>query len=411
MLIDPSFLFTNTESGAYNKYVKSSSFLTENDLATLYAGIMQNAYLSMGAGNFNNSMQLGLSKIDKFKSGLFPIHTEQVGYTFITRPRLNLSDGNIRLNRIINSLETTDVKTGGQYVRNLSFMIRCLLDTQFTLNHATAASRSPLVDIYNPFLTPLCNCLTGISGWPDLILDVETTEGGFHQEDMSFAKGSDLKNKTIELTLDFKDMQGGVVMAITYMWHLYMALQCLGEVMAYDDDIYQQRINYSVSIYRFVMDPSKNYITKWARAVGCFPKAIPIGACFNFSENDRIVEASRRFSIPFQAHWPKYNDYAILKDFNRLMRRYTVGIDTGAMEVIPNDLEYNYLGYPYIVDTNKGFKLEFRSYTQDITDFNNSISPIASLVSTLQTKQKANKNSLVVSSANDEIYDIDKLTT
>lgn len=399
MKIDPNFIWQDIlefeNNSGVRQYLKPGTFLTEDQLGLLYKGIMHNLYVSIGAGGFTNSMQTVLAKLDRYRTAFIPPNGDQVGMTFITRPRLNLSDGNIRQNRIINTLDTTNVATGGHNVRNISFMIRCLLDTHFCELFAEDSSKCPLFDSKNPFMTPLVNCLSDISGWPDFMIETETTEGGFHNEDVTFAKGSDMLNRSGELSLGFRDMSGGTIMAIYYLWVLYIALLNKGEVMAYEDDIYMQRLNYTVSIYRFVMDPSRQYITKWAKATGCFPKAVPIGAIFNFSEGDSFIQASRQFSIPFAYNKVEYQDPAIIRDFNRLMRRYVGGIDTTQYAKVKDELQYNYLGYPFINATPEGLRLEYRADAGDFEAYNKSIAPIGELIAELAKVQQNNLNAII----------------
>lgn len=394
MPIDPHMVWADEQymenATGIHKYVKQSSLLTEDRLIDLYAGVLNNIYISMGAGPFNHSIQTILARLDKFKTAFLPPNNEQVGYTFITRPKLNLSDTNIRRHPTLDAFDTTDPTSGQSFVKNTAFMMRALLDTKFCEDNLHVVLQSPLIDPRNPFLTPLCNCLTDISGFPDFILETETTEGGYHNEDITYAKGSDMLNKSGELTLGFKDLTGGVNLAIIYLWLFYVALQNKGIVVPYSHHIYQKRMNYTVSIYRFILDPSRTYVIKWAKATGCFPKNAAVGALFNFNEGDSIIQAANQFSASFAYNKVEYSpNNGPIYDFNRLMARYVPGIDTDSYAAVDNELQYNFLGYPYIKSTYDGLKLEFRANTDDRAAYNNTVVDIDALVRSYQTLQEA----------------------
>lgn len=367
-------------------YIRPGSFIKMSDWDKYASVVLSESFKSAGLGPTTATVSNFLSRLDRHGTALLPANTLNYGYTFITRPRLNMTEGNLRQYPVLSSLLNTDPNS-------VSFMIRMLLDTRLHRNKrinygggATAvksykdneaatlsdiAKTSPLLDIENPFFTPLCNGLKGISGWPDFNLAEETTEGDFHSGDFTFIKGSDYNNKTQELSLEFKDVQGSIILATFYYWCLYMALQAKGVVMAYGDDIYLQRLNYTVSIYRFITDPSRKHIVWWAKATGCFPKSVPIGALFNVNQNEVSISSAHEFSVPFVANDIKYNDPGIILDFNTLVSSYCPDmaeikegnsyVDNPARVTIPTNSvtgtissSYNFMGLPYINGTRTG---------------------------------------------------------
>lgn len=342
--------------------------ISDEAIRKFYQRINENASISMGQGSVNNYLQTALSRLDRFGTMMMPLNHELSGMTFITRPNLNLSSSNIRMDAVLSTLDTL-------VPRSIPFMMRALLDTTLSSTHVsnapgikadsrerseflTKVDQCPIFNPRSPFLTPLCNCLTDISGYSDLIVETETTAGGFYSEDMTYAKGSDLLNKSTELTLGFRDIQGGIVMALLYIWDLYIALQCKGEVMAYADDIYAQRLNYTVSIYRFTFDATREIITGWSKATGCYPKAVPIGARFNINQGEVYSSSAAKFTVPFVVNKIEYMNPEILKDFNTLVSRYWPGI-TKNVVTAANSVEDNMLGLPYVVTTERGLELKF----------------------------------------------------
>jgi hypothetical protein len=262
--------------------------------------------------------------------------------------------------------------------RSVAFMIRMLLDTRASSPRGqklfnredvkedsdlrTCASNSGLLDVYNPFFTPLCNGLTGISGWPDFNLEAATMGEDFHSGDFTFIKGCDFQLRTTELTLEFMDVQGSIILSCIFYWCLMMALQAKGVCEAYPDDIYLQRLNYTVSIYRFITDSTRRKILWWSKATGCFPKSAPIGRLFDVSNGEVTISAAKAFSVPFTANVVEYNNPGILYDFRRLLRNYNTDFDNeNAWTIIP-DLEsntnsiipdYNFIGLPDILGSER----------------------------------------------------------
>jgi len=315
------------------------------------AHVMDMILKSTGDGSYNTQFQNWFSRMDRFGRDTMPANSVHSGMTFITRPCLNLTSACIRQSRVLAPLDTTNP-------RSTAFAIRCLLDTKFQANNIDIVNNSPLLDPYNPFFIPLCKGLSSINGWPDPIMQTRTTEGGFHSEDLTVALGSDQLNKSYDLSLQFKDIPNGPIAAIFLSWLEYMQHVTKGTMTAYKEHIDAQQINYSVSIYRFLLDPTRRFITHYAKATGCFPKSVPMGAIINMNENELYVEAAKRLSIPFMSNKVEYNDYAILLDFNRLVERYCPHVkESATLEALPIN---NYTGIPYIETNKHGIELVFK---------------------------------------------------
>jgi hypothetical protein len=334
---------------------------TDDQLRVLFDTATQQAFRSSGAGNYYSLYQTILSQYDRFGvNALLPNH-EVVGYTFITRPKLNLSTTSLRQDRVLAMFDTFDNKS-------LQFAVRCYLDTYYSgrSDIIPLATACPFFNIESPFIIPLSNNLVSVAGWPDPVLDTETTDGGFFSEDMTMVKGSDRLNRTYDITLTFRDIQGGFIIALLYMWIRYIELVVRGDTTAYPEDIAARRINYTCSIYRFVLDPSRQFITKWSKATGCFPKSIPIGNIFNFGEKENFIHSAAQYSVPFTVNKIEIMDPIIFRDFNTIARRFSPTVQSfGKLNgAKPASLspDHNFIGLPYI-DTEGGFnKLDFLAY-------------------------------------------------
>jgi hypothetical protein len=341
--------------------------ITEDDIQRIYQAANEQIFKGAGYGSFYGQYQRVMKSFDKFGRNPLPNNADLTGFTFITRPKLNLSTTSLKQDRTLMALSTTDPNS-------LAFAIRCYLDTNFASRPDISglAKYSAFFEHRSPFIIPLSNCLSSISGWPDPVIDTETTEGGFHSENLTFAKGSDRLAGSYDLTLSFREIQGSIILSIIYTWLKFIDLVTKGNTVAYPEDIDARRLCYTCSIYRFVVDPSKRIITKWAKATGCFPKSIPLGAAFNINENEIFISSMANYSIPFTVNKVEYMDPIIFRDFNRLSIKYNPDLHPNYRDKkvvqVKHVAEYNYFGLPYI-DTDQGLnRINFYAYNSELED-------------------------------------------
>jgi hypothetical protein len=339
---------------------EKATSLENNTLKTMLNTMMA----SVGSGSYASQVQVFWRCLDRFQHTILPTNNEHSGVTFITRPYLNLSDTTLAQNRVLSPLLTP-------IITSPAHTIRCLMDTKYA-QQPNRAIATPLFNPENPFMTPLCNGLTSLSGLPDPYIQTETSTPGFHNEDQTIAIGSDNMNRTYDLSLSFRDIQGGPIMAIFMVWYEYMRMVTKGLCTAHPEAIDQRFLDYTVSIYRFALDPTRQFITRYARLVGCFPKAVPYGSLLTLNEGETFINSAGRFTIPFVANKCIYDDYAVIADFNRLVRRFA-NLDGKSLNVLTDDgqletsitedgvyaptPENNYRGLPYIVFTARGPRL------------------------------------------------------
>lgn len=272
-------------------------------------------YNTSGYNQFT-SFQDALFGFDTIRNTLYMPERESHGFTFITRPKLNLSSPSLRSDRILSMLDTLDPGT-------VAFAIRALLDSSIIRRYNVATSNGQYFDKQNPFIPILSNRLLQLNGWPDPMLDIETTEGGFFSESITYPKGWDQLSRNYDITATFSDMQGSVIYNLFSMWLRWIQLSTRGHVTAYTEDIEARRMCFTSSIYRFVMDPSNRYITKWAKATGCYPRSVPSGAFFNYDVNGGNIDVAMNLSVPMTVSGKiEYNDPIIFREFNMLVDKY-----------------------------------------------------------------------------------------
>jgi hypothetical protein len=322
-----------------------------------YADIVAKLLATAGMCDPDTQLLSFMRGFDRLRGIRLPYNHENYGYYFITRPRLNLQSSSVRQSRILTPLDTENPNT-------IPFMIRCYLDPYFCKTRLAKAANCPGFDYSNPFLVPLTNAMHSCTGWQDPVLQTYTTDPGFHSEDQTFVIGSDNLNRTYTLNLGLKDVQYAPVMSLISYWMEYIRCQLEGIVIPYADDINMNRMNYSVSIYHFGLDVNRKYITRYAKATGCFPVSYPEGATHNMSNYETYVSAATNFTVPFIANKIEYNDPAIIMDFRRLIERYAPNIADVKYE-LTNDISDSFGGIPWIINENGGmFRLVYKNYDE-----------------------------------------------
>lgn len=310
---------------------------------------------SAGNGSAFRTWGTYLTRFDRLGTFPFQVNRMYRGMTFITRPKLNLSTRSLRQDPHMQMLDNANPYS-------FQMAIRAWLDTNFSKKNDAIVRNCPYFNKQSAFNIPLMNSLTAISGWPDTVIETYTTRGGYFSEDQTIAVGSTDGRQTTNLTLSCRDYQGGFVMAMLYYYLRSLYLQSSGLSTVYTEDIDAFRLNYTFSIYRFLLDPYRKHIPYWAKATGCFVNGLPTGDLFNFSIDDEYIPTSREFSFPVVANRVEYMNPQILTDFVELTSRYggkqlktrsTGGaLDDGYVEV-PYRSDMNFIGLPTI-DLRKG---------------------------------------------------------
>ncbi len=383
-MADELTLFTTLQS-QLNQLETSRGTQVEDAVKSLYSAGVNASFLGSGWGEYDHQIINNFCRFNRYGTRYVMDNYVRTGYTFMTRPELNLTDANLGQNRIMSLLKTDDFRT-------TQFALRAYLDTRYArLAALDKVMQCPFLDWRNPFFTLVTNNLTDFSGGPTYQIEVHTEEGGFYGESQSFAIGSDSYRKPFDLQIGILDPIGGPITAAIKFWTLYMALLTSGEMIMYPDQIDEQYLNYTVSFYRFLLDPSMQYIQRWVKYTGCFPISRPGASVFDYNTKDVFADGCRKFSIGFRcgSGMTDEDDPIVIQEFNTLAERYfpplkklrkvvspNEGLDS-AMDITPvserqldqatydaglirNQIlpEFNYTGVPYITPTLRGPRLD-----------------------------------------------------
>ncbi len=366
----------------------------QTEMEAIFKAGMEATWLGSGWGSYNEQIHNNFSKFDRFRTRFVMDNYLRTGFLFMTRPMLNLQFSNLQMNRTMNLLNTMNPKS-------IQFAIRSYLDTRFARLHPVLVAQCPFIDYRSPFMTIITNNVTDFSGGPSYQMNVETEEPGYFSESQSVAIGSDSFKRPFDIQLSVVDPIGGPIDAIMRFWTLYMELINTGEMIMYPDQVHERVLNYTVSFYRFIMDPSMTYIRKMAKYTGCFPVSHPGASVFDFSSKQTFVDTLRNYSLTFKcgSGHVDVDDPVIAEEFDILVERYfpkirclrpnlvssSGGRDTLDRTLCSTDLrkvdevlnnnglvrnpiipEFNYCGVPYIVDTPSGLRLDVISEAEEL---------------------------------------------
>lgn len=284
------------------------------------------------------------------RNGPIPVNTENHGYTFFTRPALNLSYDNLIVDRVMSNLLVEEP-------HSVQRMVRALLDPELK----KSGLNTPGVDHLNPFIPLLSNNLISLSGWPDFTLNTHTSQPGLYREAYSYVDDVPYNYETFDLQASFRNLSGDPISFMLLMWGWYMGLVYEGRLMPYPDYVLYNEIDYNTRIYRLIMDKSRRYVTRIGATGASFPMAAPIGNIFNFEGDGSetpFPTANDQITVSFRCMGFTYYDNILVHEFNRLGEMYNIQMRDynrpSEMQLLhPAEREYfNYSAYPRINPLN-----------------------------------------------------------
>lgn len=288
-----------------------------------------------GYGNLSSAQTDNIRGLNVNVNGTpAPANKDNFGYTFFTRPDLNLSYDNLGADRMLSPLMTSDVNS-------MARALRALLDPR----QAKSDQISNLIDPDMAFFPMLSNNLLSLSGWPDLTVDAYTSKEGTSKEAYSMVDGTTNIFNTFDLTASFRNIQGDPITLLFAIWCRYETLVYEGELVPYFDNILENTKDYETRIYRFVLDQTKTKVQKMAACGAAFPMASPLGSAFNYSSEENYNQDNAQLSIPFRCQGANYMDPIIIKEFNATVEYWCLAMKTGNRHALMTKISKN-LNYP-----------------------------------------------------------------
>lgn len=286
-----------------------------------------------------------------------PSNVDRYGYTFFTRPQLNLQSDNIRNVRNFYPLLSA-VPTSLQRFIRTTLDPRLITGYNFNVGPKTLYSAAPiacpLVDNANPFIAVLSNNLSSISGWPDIVAPVFTSKNGLYNQTTSLVDGTAKYFQSFNLDATFRNTRGDPIVYLFYTWILYSALVFEGYMVPYFDFLTENEIDYNTRIYRLVMDQTNTIVTKIACTGASFPISVPTGSFFDFNNERPFNDQNKDITIRFQCDGVRYQDDIVIYDFNKSVTIFNPYMQDGYRDQYMTKVEksllplFNNRGYPRI---------------------------------------------------------------
>lgn len=300
--------------------------------------------------------------------GMVPMNKDEYGFTFFTRPQLNLTPGNIRALREMYPLLTANEIS-------LQRFLRCTLDPRLMVGNieGSSALSCPFVDNDQAFIPVLTNNLNSISGWPDMTVDTFTSKEGVYKETYSQVDGIVKNYTTFQIDASFRNTRGDPIVFMFYIWLHYQSAVFQGILTPYIDYLMENALDYTTRIYRLVMDETKTYVRKIAATGGSFPVSLPIGSFMDFNKDRVFNDQNKNITIRFQCIGAQYLDDILIKEFNETTKIFNPSMayveeadrstddlsEAGGLISVPREMltYFNHRGYPWINPDN--YKLEW----------------------------------------------------
>lgn len=326
-----------------------------------------------------------LRGVDSMNLGTFVINNrDNKGYTFFTRPCLNLTYSNLSQVRRLLPFRDAEEHSILRYCRTVLDPWSQRAGTSnggIPVNHADGydvtnynppglvedAKRitTPLCDEKSPFINLIGNNLLSLTGWPDPVVDYYTSNKGLMGEEHIMADGIYDRYGAFNLEATLRNPEGNPFTLLFDLWETYMSAVKLNDMQPYPEMIMTSEIDYMTRCYRFVMDPTKQFITMWSACGAGFPINNAMGSIYNFDSEKELSDGTQTLNFSFQCVGAMYNDPILLDEFNRLVAIYNpqlrikgvknggrdndiVGGDSYVKLTLHERRMFNYIAYPLV---------------------------------------------------------------
>ncbi len=300
---------------------------SQNSGQTVINGSIDQLLENLPVGSMTRAIGNNLYGINFRQTGnAVPRSKDMYGFTFFTRPQLNLSSLNITNFRAFYNLLSSNALSYQRFTR-------LILDPR--LGYGPGAVSCPFVNNRNPFISVLTNNIESLSGWPDLSVPIHTSDKGLYGEEMSYVDGTTNHYESYDLDVSFKNTKGNPLIFLFFVWIRYMTLVYEGILNPYLDMITENEIDYNTRIYRLVLDQQKRYVTYIASTGASFPVNVPTGNLFDYAVDSPYNTKNQSINIRFRSM-----GFIAFEDLLKLKFNQTLGIFNAEMKkVLRYDME------------------------------------------------------------------------
>lgn len=320
----------------------------------MWKQLIDNAARESGHGSVSSALAHQYWGLNKFsnRGAFLPGNRDVMGYTFFTRPILNLSHDNLMRKEKLLALATNNPNT-------IPGAIRSMFDSTGTINRNMY---SDLFDNSQAFMPIFSNTLESMTGFPDIVIDMYTAPAGSRKETWTMVDSQSEFHEAYNVTSTHSNIQGDPVTMCLDVLQTYASGVYLGEMIPYWDAIVNNYIDYTVRFYRIVLDQTYRYVTKIGAPYAAIAGTNPISNSFDFNSTNKnpLISANASISCQWSCVGWRYNSMSVILDFNATVELFNEQMKPGVREkfyrkLTPDEYQYyNYVGYPYIdVNTNE----------------------------------------------------------
>lgn len=263
-----------------------------------------------GYGGTETAFTEAISGFNMIHQGVkLPMNRELQGHIFVTRPCLNLTDDNIAAVRELSSLY---MRTGtGNWMGALRAMLDPITAKQYP-RHGTE-----MFDTRQAFLPFMSNLCVSATGWPDRVGNTYAYERGIENETSIFHDTGYRILSQWECSMTLENIVGNPVTKFAEMMLIYQGAVYLNRMMPHLECLALNEIDYTMRIYRIILDPNGRTISGIAATGSSMLSSSNIGSMFNYTRESAYNEDSKQVTLQFDSVGAMYNDPYLMRAFNR----------------------------------------------------------------------------------------------
>lgn len=180
------------------------------------------------------------------------------------------------------------------------------------------ATHNSLYDNFNftsPFIPLLQNTCVSLTGSKDLNLETTNFDPDEFGSDYSLPTGMDEVFGGGELTLVFDDIAYGPVSLLMMVWVMYIHYVSRGYISTTREHVIERILDYTCSIYCFVIGANGRSIERFGKFTGAFPTTFPLSQQLEHNTSFD-PEMLKKIQINFKYNAYEFMDPQIFTDFN-----------------------------------------------------------------------------------------------
>lgn len=167
----------------------------------------------------------------------------------------------------------------------------------------------------SPFIPLLMNTCTSVTGAKDLNLQSYEYEEDEFSSKQNVATGMDDLWSPGTLNTSFEDIAYGPVGLLFMLWEFYIHYVSRGYIASTREHVTERILDYTCSIYVFVIGPDGRTIERFGKYTGCYPTSFPLSQQLEHnSEIDPLMLHKINISWNYNRYEPMNPE--ILTDFN-----------------------------------------------------------------------------------------------